>query len=296
MAIGLVAGLTGGLLGVGGSVVMIPGMTLFFGPAQHLYQGAAMMVNFFVVLPAIYQHLRAKAVLAPIVKTTIPSAVIGVVGGVWLSSGWWFQGANEIRLSRIFGFFLFYIAAYNIYRLFGKQRMAEMDADKARKLPKWRVAMLVGVPTGMIGGLLGIGGGAIAVPLQQVLLRVPLRRAIANSAVTILPLSLVGATYKNFSNAHTGVAFADAFQLAIFLIPTAIVGGFLGGRLTHVIPRRVLRVAFIMLMCYAGYALVSRCERATAELAQTQTITPVEASPSTDIVTLPVNLQPSESR
>ena len=61
MAIGLCAGLLGGLLGIGGSVVMIPAMSVIFGPAQHLYQGAAMIVNFFVVIPAVIQHRRAGA-------------------------------------------------------------------------------------------------------------------------------------------------------------------------------------------------------------------------------------------
>jgi len=258
MAIGLVAGLTGGLLGIGGSVVMIPGMTLFFEPHQHLYQGAAMIVNFFVVLPAVYKHFRAKAVLKPVVRWTIPFAVLGVLCGVWLSSGWWFRGANEVWLSRLFGAFLFYVAGYNIYRLFGARRLPDMGEAEARRLAGWRIALLVGMPTGLLGGLLGIGGGSIAVPLQQLLLRIPLRRAIANSATTILPLSLVGAVYKNVSNAQAGIPFIESFHLAVFLIPTAVVGGYVGAHLTHAMPRRLLRLAFILLMLYAGYSLVTR--------------------------------------
>lgn len=260
MAIGLVGGLAGGLLGIGGSVVMIPGMSLCFGPDQHLYQGAAMMVNFFVVLPAILPHLEAGAVLRPIVRRTIPFAIVGVVVGVWASSGWWFRGTNEIWLSRIFGLFLFYVAGYNIYRLFRTRPLPDVDAPAARKLSGWRIALLVGLPTGLLGGLLGIGGGAIAVPLQQLVLRIPLRRAIANSAVTILPLSFAGAIYKNITNAQAGIPFVESFRLAAFLVPTAIVGGYLGGKLTHLVGRRWLRLAFTLLMIYAGYSLVTRSE------------------------------------
>lgn len=256
--IGLVAGVIGGLLGIGGSVVMIPGMTLVFGTDQHLYQGAAMIVNFFVVGPAVVQHFRARAVVTPIVRMTIPSAIVGVVAGVWLSAGPWFQGENQLYLARLFGAFLFYVAGYNVYRLLLTPALPDMDDARARTLGGWRIALAVGLPTGLIGGLLGIGGGAIAVPLQQVILRVPLRRAIANSAVTILPLSLVGATYKNYCNAQAGIPFAGAATLAAFLIPTAIAGGFLGGQLVHRAPRRMLRVAFILLMLYAGFALLQR--------------------------------------
>ena len=98
-------------------------------------------------------------------------------------------------------------------------------------------------------------------PLQQVFLRMPLRRAIANSAATILPLSLIGAICKNYANARAGVPLPEALKLALFLIPTAIIGGLLGGRLTHLLPRWVLRVAVILLMCYAGVSLIRRSGR-----------------------------------
>ena len=39
--IGIVMGLFGGLLGIGGSVSMIPAMVIFFKGDQHLYQAAA---------------------------------------------------------------------------------------------------------------------------------------------------------------------------------------------------------------------------------------------------------------
>jgi len=261
LAIGLVAGLTGGLLGVGGSVVMIPAMMLLLGPAQHLYQGAAMIVNFFVVLPAVFEHRRAGAILTPIVRVTIPAAIAGVIAGVWLSAGFWFRGHHEVYLSRPFGGFLLYVAAYNVYRLLGDRHYADVDAQTARALPVWKIAAWVGIPTGLVGGLLGIGGGAIAVPLQQVLLRIPLRKAIANSATTILPLSLIGACYKNYCNAQVGIPFVASLHLALCLIPTAIIGGYLGGRITHLVPRRALRIAFILLMCYAGVSLLRRRAR-----------------------------------
>ncbi|HSW44700.1 MAG TPA: sulfite exporter TauE/SafE family protein, partial [Phycisphaerae bacterium] len=258
MAIGLAAGMFGGMLGVGGSVIMIPAMTLLFGPAQQLYQGAAMIMNFFVSLPSAWQHRRQHATLTPILLVTIPCAVVGVIVGVWTSSGPWFHGHNEVHLSRIFGGFLFYVAAYNIYRAVSRKRLPNMDAEAASRLPRWKIAAAVGLPTGFVGGLLGVGGGIIAVPMQQLFLRVPLHQAIANSAVTIVPLSLLGAFYKNYTNAAAGVPLADSLRLALFLIPTAMIGGFLGARFTHLMPRRLLRAAFIILMLYAGYALLSR--------------------------------------
>jgi hypothetical protein len=255
--IGLLAGLLGGLLGIGGSVVMIPAMTFVFGANQHLYQAAAMIVNFFVVLPSVYRHWRAGAIDREIVTGTIPASVVAVMVGVWLSSGSWFHGDGEIWLARIFGIFLLYAAAYNIIRLLRSNPTAANRSNIARSRQHKLAAATVGAPMGIVAGLLGIGGGSLAVPLQQVLLKVPLRRAIANSATTIVALSIVGATYKNISNAQAGIAISRSVLLAAGLVPTAIVGGFIGGGLVHVIPRRLLRVAVILLMCYGGIGMLA---------------------------------------
>jgi len=265
--VGLAAGLLGGCLGIGGSVIMIPAMHILLGPAQHIYQGAAMIVNLFVVVPSVVQHRRAGLILGPVVRATIPAALLGVVLGVWISDSRWFHGANEIRLARIFGVFLLYEAAYNVYRLGTGRVLPEMGEEAAAGLPWWRTTLLVGLPTGLIAGLLGVGGGVLAVPLQQLVLRVPLRRAIANSAATIIVVSLVGATYKNLANARAGLEVARSLQLAGVLIPTAMVGGYFGARLTHVLPRRALRAVLVVLLLYCGMSLLKRCEqRAAGEL------------------------------
>jgi len=94
--------------------------------------------------------------------------------------------------------------------------------------------------------------------MQQLMLRIPLNRAIANSAVTIVPLSIIGAVYKNMANARAGISLADTLEITLFLVPTAMIGGYLGAHFTHVLPRRLLRVAFTGLVLYAAIALIRR--------------------------------------
>jgi len=258
LAIGCAAGILGGLLGIGGSILMIPAMHLIFGPAQHLYQGAAMMVNFFIVLPAAIQHRRAGAVLYRVVRVTIPSAAVAVLAGAWTSSGPWFRGPNEVYLSRLFGAFLLYVAVYNVFLLVRRRPTQSLDDRAFQAIPTWKIALIVGVPTGFFGGLLGIGGGILAVPFQQLFLKIPLRRAIGNSAATIVLMSLIGATFKNYLNAQAGIPFVAALKLALFLFPTAMIGSFVGSRLTHTLPRPALRIAVILLMIYCGFVLLNR--------------------------------------
>src|SRR5688572_28197902 len=62
LALGLVAGALGGMLGIGGSIIMIPVLTLLLHRNHHVSQAVAMIVNVFVSFPAVWQHHRADAV------------------------------------------------------------------------------------------------------------------------------------------------------------------------------------------------------------------------------------------
>lgn len=274
--IGLVAGVTGGLLGIGGSIVMIPGMTELLGPRQHLYQAAALMVNFFVAVPAVVQHRRAKAIDLTILRGLAPSAALGAVAGVAFSELAVFRGNGAIYLTGLFGVFLFFVAARDVVGLLSPGSASDRPPDGPRKRSIWQIAVLVGLPTGFVSGLLGVGGGVIAVPLQRRILGVPMRTAIANSAATIVVLSMVGTGLKHYGLIvnHPELAWYQPAGLAVFLIPTAIIGATVGGRLTHVLPIKIVRWAFVAVLVAGGARMVQRTiQSAAVTMSEVSTVT-----------------------
>jgi len=282
-AIGFLAGLLGGLLGIGGSVIIIPALIIYLshtggygGSSQHLLQAAAMICNVFVAAPAVVAHWRARAIMKSLVVFLIPSALVGIFLGVTLSNSSSFARENGTYLAMILAGFLVYVAGYNTWRLFDKTDLGR-HFDQRPKPPAWSV-IAVGIPMGFTAGLLGIGGGAICVPLQQILLKVPLRRAIANSATTIVCVSAIGAMYKNFTLPDHGVAVSSSLRLAAMLIPTAIVGSYLGGKLTHALPRKVLRLVFIVFMTTIAYLTFSRAWQAATTENRSQLPCPQETN------------------
>jgi len=260
--IGLFGGLVGGMLGVGGSVVMIPAMTELLGPNQHLYQAAAMIVNFFVVVPAVYQHRRARAIDFRTVARLVPLSILAALAGVAVSELPMFRCSGETYLQGAFGAFLIIIAAVDLFRMSRaktRDTINELKDNPARLSPQritWRFAAYVAIPTGLIAGLLGVGGGVLAVPLQRRFLRIPLRQAIANSAAVIIPTSLLGATAKNLAIMDRHIDGTSPFVLAAILIPMAVLGSFIGSRWTHIAPLKMIRVAFWVLLMVAGTKLV----------------------------------------
>ena len=264
LVLGLLAGLLGGLLGVGGSVIIIPGLVMVFGQGfgpqateglhQHVYQAAAMIANVAVSLPAARQHYLAGAITPKLLKWMLPMALVFVMIGVWLSNLPTFEGdRGGVWLGRILAIFLVYVIGVNIRRLFVGRNGKDGD-DHSRSPAR---ATLIGSIMGTIAGLLGIGGGAVAVPLQQVLLRLPLRSCIGNSSVIICVSATVGAIYKNATLGQHGSNWSYSLALALMLLPSCFLGGHLGGMLTHRLRIRQVRAVFIMLMVVAAVRMAS---------------------------------------
>lgn len=272
---GLAAGLLGGLLGVGGSVVMIPALTALLGPEQHLYQAAAMAANVAVAIPAARRHHRAGVARFDVLKWMLPAAVLAVLLGVAASN--LFEGATAERwLKRLFALLLVYVMVVNVRKLVrsegrgagSEQRGAGREVGSSDRAGSVEIASsgdslaplrsrstVVGGVMGFVAGLLGIGGGALAVPLQQVGLRLELRSCIANSSIVIVFSAAIGAVFKIATLGRHGLAFGDALLLAGLLAPTALLGGRVGASLTHRLTLGWVRVAFIGLMVAAAWKM-----------------------------------------
>jgi len=260
--LGLIAGLGGGLLGVGGSVIMIPGLVLLFGQNvhagfnQHLYQAGAMIVNIFVAIAATWRHRQARAIVPDVLRGMLPAAVAAILAGVWVSNWPMFSGAGgPVMLGRVLAVFLIYVIVVNTRRMFRKPRPVDVPIDLTHVTTPRTIG--VGLAMGFIAGLLGVGGGAIAVPLQQIVLKLRLRNCIANSAAVMCISSILGAIYKNATLPAHDLAIGHSVTLAALLAPTAIVGAFVGGKLTHVLPVRGVRLAFILLMIAAAWKMAA---------------------------------------
>lgn len=245
LVLGLVAGAFGGLLGIGGSVIMIPVLTLVLGRDQHVSQAAAMIVNTFVAVPALIRHSRKGVVRWDVFMRMLPAAIILILVGVQFSNA--FEGR---LLERFFAVFLLYVVIFNIQRLISGAPEPTVDQERTG----WTPSSSVGGIMGFMAGLLGIGGGAIAVPLVQRICNLPLRQSIGTITAVMCITSVIGAVRKNVTLADVVTSTDEmpvvigSLIIAACLIPTAIAGSLLGSGLTHILPLKYVRVAFILLM------------------------------------------------
>ncbi len=106
LAIGLIAGLASGFVGIGGGMIIVPALVFGLGLSQHMAQGTslAMMIPPIGIL-AVMSYYKAGAVqvqYAAILATTF-------VLGAWLGSKWVLK-INPAVVRFVFGVFMVFAA------------------------------------------------------------------------------------------------------------------------------------------------------------------------------------------
>ncbi len=261
LVVGTAAGILGGLLGVGGAIVMIPAMIILlgdhFGPDSfHAYKLAANVIVIVVSIPAAARHYREKAVVGRMLPGIMWLSVVGVVAGVAASSQ--LVGERTRLLKQIFGGVMEFVVLVNVCQAWCGAHGESALRDSCPVATRHTLyGLVVGLPAGLVGGVLGVGGGIWAVPAQRLLLGVALRNAIANSCVMIVLVSALTALGQGWVVAHMpSLHSADAYWLSLCLAPGAVLGAWWGAGLTHRLPTGWLRVAFNVLLAVAGVRLI----------------------------------------
>jgi uncharacterized membrane protein YfcA len=98
----------------------------------------------------------------------------------------------------------------------------------------------LGLVAGLLGGLLGVGGGIVIVPLL-VFAGVDLKIAIGTSLATIIPTAVM-ATWTHHRLGHVD------WRLAGLMAAGAVCGALVGASLTSVVPATALKRVFAVFL------------------------------------------------
>jgi uncharacterized membrane protein YfcA len=176
---GIVAGTLSGFLGIGGGAVLPPMLVLVLGIEQHRAQGISLAALVPPVgLPAVLAY-RASGVRVAwaLVAALIGGFVVGGLGGAWL--------AHRVP-SRQLGWCF---AAFLLLSAFRAVRAKDASDAPSSALSRARVAsgVPIGALAGLMSGLLGVGGGLVALPLLRRFVRLGRLEAQATTLAMLLP-------------------------------------------------------------------------------------------------------------
>jgi uncharacterized membrane protein YfcA len=111
LLIGLSAGILSGLVGVGGGIILVPALVLFFNYTQHQAQGTSLAVLTLpvVILASIKYYVDCKNMGTPIDLRVVGLLALGFIGGGYIGSSIALRIDQE-TLRKVFAIVLFYTA------------------------------------------------------------------------------------------------------------------------------------------------------------------------------------------
>jgi len=208
IAIGFGAGILSGLFGVGGGIITTPAIQEGLGGAPYIAVGTPLPVIIPTAIVGGYTYSRAGEVSWRAIRFAAAPGVVGAAFGAWLTS---FVDPHWLLI----------VTAV----LIGWQAIRVGFAGEFRVRPRgstpgWSYAVLGGV-TGLVSGLLGVGGGVVFVPLVTTMLGMPLKRALGTSLVLIAIIAVPG-TIVHAALGH--IDWAIFAVLVIGVVPGARIG------------------------------------------------------------------------
>ncbi|NRA44623.1 MAG: sulfite exporter TauE/SafE family protein [Oligoflexales bacterium] len=175
--IGLCAGLMGGFLGIGGGVLLVP-LLIFMG---HDYVRAVATSSLGVLIIAFsgtLRNLSRRSVLLSDISLMGSAAVVTAYLGAMAV-----PLVHESIAKVLFASMLFCMPI--VQKI--KSRASNLETvDTNRFLPRPFIYLLAGAAGGILAGFFGVGGGIILVPMQVLLLKVPLKQAVPTSLGVIV--------------------------------------------------------------------------------------------------------------
>jgi uncharacterized protein len=117
--LGLAAGVLSGMA-AGGGTVLVPGLVLLFGLAQHKAQGAVLAAFLATQSAAVLGQWRQHTIKGKLVGWMVAGAAVGAFGGAWLA-----VRTRPAMLRDVYGWYLIALGAANLIN-FHQQEKAEV--------------------------------------------------------------------------------------------------------------------------------------------------------------------------
>jgi len=185
LALGILVGLLGALLGIGGGMVIVPLLGFAWRYEPQLAIGTSVLVVLLNAVSGTWGYIRQKKVCVDaalkFAVATVPGAFLGSYAAEYLQGRLFYL---------VFGAF-FVLAAVNMYRKANKEA-AGKTAGEVPEVYNLKLGVLCSVGVGFLASILGIGGGIVRVPFLVYVLNFPVHVAIATSTCILAVSSLAG--------------------------------------------------------------------------------------------------------
>ena len=243
---GLVSGLLAGLFGVGGGIVIVPLLFYilpWFGVPDDLHMKVAVATSLATIIPtsivSARKHLATGAMDVPLLKSLVPSMLVGVLIGTALAIITKGPGLT----------FVFATVALLVALNMG---LTGVDFRLRDRMPGGAARQGIGGSIGTVSAMMGIGGGTVGVPVLAAF-GTPMRGAVATASafglVIAVPATiiLVVAGLDAEGRPPLSLGWVNLVGFAL-IVPGSIIATPWGVKLAHSIPPLLLKRAFAVFL------------------------------------------------
>ena len=228
--VGVAAGLLSGLLGIGGGIIIVPGLIWAAGLDRHTASGTSLVAILpIAIVAAVTYAVAPGGAFEPEASAVF---VVGSLGGAVL-------GARvNARISER-GLRMVFALVTGVFglRLAIPLGFGPGSETLALDLPTILLLLALGLNGGFLAGLLGVGGGAIAIAVMVFALGTSQVLAQGIALVATIPTVIVGALQHRRQGT---LAAREGLAVGVAGMATAIPGAFLA----FALPVGLLRVLF----------------------------------------------------
>lgn len=244
--IGTFAGLMSGILGIGGGIVVVPGLVFVFQHSQliaeksvmHVAAGTSLAVMIITSQSSIRAHLKLGEVLWSVFNKLWPGIILGTIAGALIAT---LIPTHWLKI--LFALFLLCIA----YKM-----LTDMHVSHADHFPKPWINRFISFLIGFKSGLLGVGGGVLIIPYLTYC-GVAVRKIAGVSNLCTLTVAVVGTITFMITGQEEmrSVAYSTGYvywpAMLCVAIPSSLIAP-VGARLNYIVPVQHLKYGFIVIL------------------------------------------------
>jgi len=253
LAAGAAAGVTAGLLGVGGGIVLVPVLWNLFTSLgvdesirMHVAVGTSLATIIATSASSVRAHHKRGAVDVALLRHWGPWIFAGVLIGTAL--------AGSVRgrvLTLVFATMAMIVAIY--------MGFSRPDWRLADQLPRGGPRAALAAIIGAISAMMGIGGGTLSVPILS-LFGYPMHRAVGTAAAIGFIIGIPGAIGFAITGWHAAslppfsLGYVSLLGFAL-IFPTSTLLAPYGARLAHGLNTRHLKRVFAVFLAVTAYRM-----------------------------------------
>lgn len=254
--------------GVSGAFILLPFQMSVLNFTTPSVSGTNQLFNIIAIPSGVWRYLKEKRMVWPLTWAVIIGTLPGVLIGAWVR-------LEYLPDSKNFKCFAGFVLLYLGIKLFADIFKRKGDVKKTKPegcktdfiITETRISLkqaafrfdgqeyVFSVPAvfslclvvGVIGGIYGIGGGAIIAPFFVTFFHLPVYAVAGATLMGTFVTSIAGVvTYQVLAHVYAGISVAPDWHLGILFGSGGFAGMYLGARLQKHVPVKVIK----LILCF----------------------------------------------